>query len=176
MSTRMRERLLPFDITGASVRAVNTSAKTTKAKRGEEEMSPLVRRVIDGLQRELTEKNITPTKLAKDTGLDQGNLSRVFRMGAPNVSFLVIATCAKHLNVSLDALVGETPRMISGSYANRTLIKPASPPDVDLLTEVGAARELPDGTIVEAPQERESVREAQRPKGYKPRGGRDKTR
>jgi len=75
------------------------------AKRGQGEIDPLVAKVIDGLNEAMEKAGSNPTQIAKRTELDQGNLSRVMRKEVPNVTFIILAKVAMHLNVSLDDLL-----------------------------------------------------------------------
>lgn len=80
------------------------------AKRGKGDIDPLVKRVLDGLNLAVEAKGTTVTAVARAIEMDQGNLSRVMAGGVPQVSFLIIAKVAIHLNVSLDdLLIGPRP-------------------------------------------------------------------
>jgi transcriptional regulator with XRE-family HTH domain len=102
------------------------------AKRAKRNPSPLVRAVVARLNAEIEARGLNPTTVARITGLDQGNLSRVLRGGSPMVSFELVAAVAAHLDLSLDALAKDGAKALAkdvgkdGTKARQTTPPPSS--------------------------------------------------
>jgi len=90
----------------------------------------------------LQQKNITPYKIAKDTGISQGLMNN-YKNGVKSPTFDNLLKIANYLNVSVDFLLGRTdnPEInkpltdIGSSSSDSQCQRPNSPPSGDNMPE-----------------------------------------
>ena len=86
--------------------------RNPRQMRGEPErqLDPLLERAVARLAQHMTEKGLSQQQLAKDSGVDQGRISKLLSRQVPEVSFYVMVRVLHGAGLTVDWAVMDPPK------------------------------------------------------------------